>query len=57
MEAKLVVVNKGWAVVNEDWTAFGATQEEAINKFTAMVTRHMAILRGRQNREKEMMLA
>ncbi len=57
MEAKLVVVNRGWAVVNKNWTAFGETIEEAMSKFEAIATRHIEIEARRQNEKIEMMLS
>jgi hypothetical protein len=56
MEAKLVVVNRGWAVVNNNWTAFGETVEEAISKFKVIAARHMQIEARKQNEKKEMMI-
>ena len=53
MEVKLVVVNKGWAVSNGTWAAFGETQQDAIDKFKSIVARHIAMLVGEHKKEKE----
>lgn len=35
MEPKLVPIKNGWAAVADYWAVFGATKEEAIEKFRA----------------------
>ena len=37
---KLVQVRVGWAAVGDSWAVFGATQEEAIERFGEAEERH-----------------
>lgn len=43
MEPKLIEVKGGWAAVADWWAVFGATKEEALEKFREAEERHKVI--------------